>query len=374
MSYLKKEKYDAVMAHWDSIAKPIDGLGDFEHIIARIGAITGTAEPGIGRRTLLVFLSDNGIVDEGVSQSKSDVTHAVAWSMSRDESTVCVMARRAGVDVLPVDIGMTGEPVDGIEYHRIRSGTRSFALEPAMTYGETTQAIETGRRMAARVIEGSAKALHKNTVEDSLPGCDILLLGEMGIGNTSTATAVSCAMLGMAPDDVVGRGAGLSSDILKHKCEVISDALHKYGYLSEDGCSADMENNKRGAADKALEVLATLGGYDIAGMVGAIMEAYDRHVPVILDGLITLSAVLVAERMKPGIKDVCIPSHFPREPMGQRILKELGFSRAPIDAGLALGEGTGAVLLMPLLDVCMHLYDYGTRFEGMKLSAYERYK
>ena len=335
-----RSAYDAVMAHWDSIAKPIDGLGDLEHLIARIGGIQGTDKPVIARRTLIVFLSDNGIVREGVSQSESNVTHHVAESMARDESTVCVMSHRAGVGVLPVDIGMMGEPVPGIAYHRIREGTRSFASEPAMTEEESLRAIEVGRQMAAEACVYS----------------DILLLGEMGIGNTSTATAVSCALLGMDPGEVCGRGAGLSSELLIHKTEVIKEALKRYDIPKSE----------------VLRILCTYGGYDIAGMVGVILEASTRGMPVVMDGLITLSALLVAERMAPGAVDCSIASHFPREPMGQMILKELGLS-APIDAGIALGEGTGAVLLMPLLDVCMELFDHGTVFSGMDLEKYERY-
>mgnify|MGYP002856085304 CR=1 FL=1 len=344
-----KKYYDAVMAHWDSLAKPIDGLGDLERIVAQIGSIRQTDTPCIDHRTLLLFLSDNGIVAENVSQSESSVTHNVAEAMSRRESTVCVMAEKAGVDLLPVDIGMIGDPVPGITYRRIREGTRDFAVEPAMTMDETKKAIDIGREMAALAIDGGVSKV----------GCDVLLLGEMGIGNTSTATAVSCALLGLSPFDMAGHGAGLSERLIEHKKKILSDALKKYDFNPED----------------AIEVLSIFGGYDIAGMTGAILEAAKRHVPVILDGLITLSAALVAARLATDIDiaSFCIPSHFPREPMGQHLIHALGYEKAPIDAGIALGEGTGAVLLMPLLDVCMHLYYHGQCFERLSLQPYERY-
>ena len=345
-----KKYYDAVMAHWDSLAKPIEGLGDLERIVAQIGHIQHTDTPCIDHRTLLVFLSDNGIVAENVSQSNSSVTHSVAEAMSCGRSTVCVMSEKAGVDVLPVDIGMKGDPVPGIVYRRIREGSRDFYTESAMTLDETKQAIDTGREMASFAIDddGSKGA-----------GCDILLLGEMGIGNTSTATALGCALLGLDPREMVGRGAGLSQPQVEHKKNILSDALKKHEFNPDD----------------TLKVLSIFGGYDIAGMVGAILEASKRHVPVILDGLITLSAALTASCLynDADITDFCIPSHFPHELMGQRLIQELGYKKAPIDAGIALGEGTGAVLLMPLLDVCMHLYYNGQRFEALDLEPYERF-
>ena len=337
---VSREACDAVMRHWDSIAKPIDGLGMFERIIARIGAIQRSEKVTVAKRTLLVFISDNGIVEEGVSQCGQEVTHKVAEAMGSGCSTVCRMADIAEVTVHPVDIGMCGGRIEGIEDKRIRDGSRNFAKEPAMTMQETLDAIEAGYN--------AALSLHET-------GTRILLLGEMGIGNTSTATAVSCALLNIMPDDVTGRGAGLSDDRAEHKCRVIGNALRKY----------------RPDPDDVMGILSTFGGYDIAAMIGAILAGAICHMPVIADGLITLTAVLAAERLFPGTVNVCIASHNPREPLGKIILKELDLS-APIDADMALGEGTGAVLLMPLLDVCMNLYDEGLKFEGLKMDAYER--
>ncbi len=336
-----KKTYDDVMSQWDSIAKPIDGLGDMERLVARIGGIQGKSLPETDKRTLLVFIADNGITGEGVTQTDSSVTHAVAEAIAKDTSTVCVMAKQAGVNVLAVDIGMMGEPVEGIEYRRIREGTRDFYIEPAMTESETYAAIEAGIGMADMAID---------------EGCGLLLLGEMGIGNTSTATALSCALLDLEPNDHVGRGAGLSDELLVHKKEIIKKALSHYDFDRND----------------VIEVLSVFGGYDIAGMTGAVIEGARRRVPVVADGLITLSAILVAKMLCPGIRDHCVASHRPAEPMGRRIMSELAYT-APIDAGLALGEGTGAVLLMPLLDVCMRLYREGTRFKGIGIDSYERF-
>lgn len=332
----------AVRDHWDSIAKPIDGLGIYEEIIARIGGIQRSEAPAVRNRTLLIFLSDNGIVDEGVSQCDSSVTHSVAEAMAADRSTVCIMAREAGVRVYPADVGMKGEKVEGIADRRIRNGTRDFLKEPAMTQEEAELALNTGYEMVKQFKE---------------EGNDIVLLGEMGIGNTTTATAVSCAILGLDPYEVTGRGAGLTDEKLMHKCDVINEALGRYGY----------------DADDAMKILTLFGGYDIAAMAGAVKAGAELNVPVILDGLITLSAALTAERIYKGSSRACIASHMPKEPVGERIMKELSLE-APITAGMALGEGTGAVLLVPQLDVCMALYDKGSRFEGIGVEAYARYK
>ena len=334
--------YRKVLRRWDALAKPLDGLGLFEKITAQIGGIRRTDRPSVKNRTLLLFLSDNGIVEEGVSQSDASVTHSVAEAIAENRSTVCVMAEQAGVAVFPVDIGMKGEVVSGISFRRIKDGTRDFLREPAMTEEETLAAIDTGRREAARLAE---------------EGCELLLLGEMGIGNTTTATALGCAFLKTDPALVTGRGAGLPDEGLARKKEVIREGLARYDFDPED----------------ALEVLSLFGGFDIAGMVGAILACMERHVPVVADGLITLAAVLTAERLFPGAKDVCIASHRPAEAMGALIMDALGLT-APVDAGLALGEGTGGVLLMPILDVCMAYYDRGSRFEGIGVEAYTRFE
>lgn len=337
-----KEIYSAVKKHWDSIAKPLDGLGIYEGIIAKTGMIQRTERPSVKNRTLLIFLSDNGIVKEGVSQSGTDVTHSVAQAIAEDRSTVCIMAGEAGVKICPVDIGMEGSRVEGIIDRRIRNGTRDFLKEPAMTEDEVRIAMDTGCEMVRHLKE---------------EGNDVILLGEMGIGNTTTSTAVTCALLNLDPYEVTGRGAGLTDEKLKHKCDVISEALNRYTYDRDD----------------AMKILTLFGGYDIAAMTGAIKAGSELDVPIVLDGLITLSAALMAERVYKGSSRACIASHKPKEPVSERIMKELLLD-APIDAGMALGEGTGAVLLMPQLDVCMALFDKGSRFDGIGIKAYERYK
>lgn len=338
---LDRKAYEAVMEHWDSLAKPLDALGLYEKTIARIGGILRKNDFDLAKKALIVFLSDNGIVEEGVSQSPVDVTRKVALSMASGRGCVSLMARQAGVDVSYVDVGMKGEPVEGIADRKVREGTRDFLIEDAMTEEEALEAVGVGYEEACRLIS---------------EGNSLILLGEMGVGNTTTSTAVGCALLGKDPAFCVGRGSGMPDEMLEHKRSVIRQALSERQYDRRD----------------PLSVLCAFGGYDIAAMVGSILACARNHVPTVMDGLITLSALLVAERLFPGIKDACICSHVPREPMGRMMMEELSLE-APVDASLALGEGSGAVLLAAQLDVCMALYRGGNSFGGIGMQAYRRF-
>ena len=335
------DTYKAVIRHWDSIAKPLDALGQYERIIARIGGILRDSKFKIDKRALIVFLSDNGIVGENVSQSDISVTRKVALSMASGKGCVTLMAKRASVNVTYVDIGMRGSSIPGIADRKIREGTRNFLHENAMTEDEVLKAISFGYEDAASLIEAGNK---------------LILLGEMGVGNTTTSCAIGCALLGKSASEAVGRGSGMSDSMKGHKISVIDEALRVRSFYKND----------------PLSVLCAFGGYDIAGMVGAILACARLHVPAVIDGLITLSALLVAERLFPGIKDACICSHVPREPMGRMIMESLGL-KAPINASLALGEGSGAVLLVPQLDACMAVYDKGNSFEGIGMKSYRHF-
>jgi len=328
--------------YWDRIAKPLCGLGLYEKTISRIAAIRGTLVPSLEKKTLVLFFSDNGIAEENVSQSTQDVTRKVAVSTAKGRSSACLMARKANVDVVSVDVGMKGDTVPSFIDKRIREGSRNFLKEKAMTEEEMMKAIEAGFDVTQSLIQG---------------GTDVILLGEMGVANTTTATAVSCALLGLDPLSVTGRGSGLSDGLLDHKARVIREALKKYGFNSKSD---------------AMDVLCAVGGYDIAAMVGSIICCACHHVPVVLDGLITLCAALVSQRLFPGIEACMIASHRPREAAGKAVLENLGLE-APLDASLALGEGTGALLLMPQLDMALELYRSGASFGDIGMPSYEKY-
>ena len=244
----------AAYAAWDSIAHPLGGLGDFEDAVARIAAAQGSAEVAEFPRALAVFFSDNGVVAEGVSQSGQDVTRAVARNMCEGATSACRMAAFAGAEVVPVDVGMAR----GIEDARmvranVRRGSGNIAHGPAMSRDGAVRAIEVGIAVAC----GLARA-----------GVRLLAAGEMGIGNTTTSAAVLAALTGLAPEELTGRGAGLTDDAFRKKKDVIRRALTLH---------------RPDPADP-VGVLSAVGGLDLAAMTGAFLGLAAAHVPAVAAG------------------------------------------------------------------------------------------
>ena len=343
----KEEIFLKTKETWDGISKPIDGLGDFETLVCRIAAMKGDIAPRLKNRTLVVMCADNGIVEEGVSQSGKEITLAVAKAIGKGISSACSIGRSARVHVLPVDIGIDSEEEpEGVLNKKVLMGTRNFLKEPAMTEEEACQALWEGIDLAESL------AVH---------GTDLLAVGEMGIGNTTTAAAVLTALLKAEPSEFVGRGAGLSDEGLDRKREVIRKALEKYDF---DSISDPKE--------RSFEILRSVGGLDIAAMTGLYIGAAVRHLPVIIDGVISSTAALLAEIMVPGCRDYMIPSHRGREKGNIAALKALSLEPF-IDGNMALGEGTGAMMLVPLIDVVMDFYLKGASFSDYKIDEYKRF-
>lgn len=334
--------YKKVLKNWDSIAKPLDGMGRFETMIAQIGAIAGTDDIDITKKAVIIMCADNGIVEEGISQSGQEVTAAVAAQMGKGASSVGKMAAMAGADTIPVDIGIhRKEQIPGVLNRKICPGTRNFSKEPAMTREETVRAIFTG-------IEIVRECKRK--------GYQILATGEMGIGNTTTSSAVAAALLRCGAEEVTGRGAGLCGEKLQHKKQVITNAVKKYNLYEAE----------------PLTVLETVGGLDIAGLAGVCIGGGVFQIPIVLDGVISMTAALFSERMVPGTIRYLIASHKGKEPAVEKLRKELGLEPV-IDAGMALGEGTGAVMLLPLLEMALCVYQKRTLFSDLAIEQYERY-
>ncbi len=357
------EIYAAVQAHWDRVAKPLDSMGSFEPLTCRIGAILGDESVDIGKKAVIVFCADNGITQEGVSQSGSEVTESVAASMGRGASSVCKMAAAVGADVIPVDIGMCCDRTpEGVLARRVADGTKNFAKEPAMTEDQVLAAIAAGMDLARECRE---------------QGYRIIATGEMGIGNTTTSSAVAAALTGWDVEDVTGRGAGLDSEGLSRKIQVIRQALEGYGFARKDskaprGETPDGKNPRETDPDETIRVLACVGGADIAGMAGVFLGGALCRIPVVLDGLISAVAALAAERLVPGTKAYMVPSHLSREPAAGGIMDLLELEPA-IRADLALGEGTGAVMMFALLDMALRVYGDPTTFSDIQVEQYKRY-
>ncbi|MBQ2099715.1 MAG: nicotinate-nucleotide--dimethylbenzimidazole phosphoribosyltransferase [Lachnospiraceae bacterium] len=337
--------YQACKSGWDHIAKPLDGMGKFEELLSRISAIQGKVAADLLRAKLLVCCADNGIVEEGVSQSGQEITAICAESIGGGRSSVAIMAKEAGVEVSAIDVGIHADrKLANVCERKVRPGTRNFAKEPAMTQEEMLSAIETGIQLVSESRE---------------QGMTILCIGEMGIGNTTTSSAVTAALLGLPVEAVTGRGAGLDDEKLKHKIQVIREAIEKYGLQD--------------AEKDPLDVLRCVGGLDIACMAGICMGGALYHVPILLDGFISMAAALIACRVQPLIKEYLIPSHCGKEPAMQKIAEELNLSPV-IYANMALGEGTGAILMMQLLKTTNAVYEKSVSFEVAGIAQYERYK
>jgi len=334
--------YRKILGNWDRIAKPLDGMGRFETITAQIGAILGTEEIGLFKKAVLILCADNGIVAEGISQSGQEVTAAVAGQMGKGASSVGKMAAAIGADTIPVDIGIDQEePIPGVLNCKVRRGTGNFRTGPAMTQEEAVRAVFTG----IRLVEDCRKK-----------GYRILATGEMGIGNTTTSSAVAAALLRCRADKVTGRGAGLCDEKLQHKKQIIAEAIERYGLYEAE----------------PLRVLETVGGLDIAGLAGVCIGGGLFHIPIVLDGVISMAAALLAQRLVPGTVQYLIPSHKGREPAVERLMEELGLEPV-IDGKMALGEGTGAVMMLSLLEMALCVYRGRTLFSDIQVKQYERF-
>ena len=330
-----------VKKHWDMLAKPLDGMGCFETITAQIGAILGTEQIDLGKKGVLIFCADNGIVEEGVSQTGQEVTLAVAKSMAGKGSSVCRMAQSIGAETIPVDIGINSEEaIPGVLDCKVRPGTRNFLKEPAMTEEETVRAIAAGIELVRDCRE---------------QGYRLLGTGEMGIGNTTTSSAVTAALLQCEAEEVTGRGAGLTDQGLTRKQQAVRTALETYHLWHAD----------------AFTVLQTVGGLDIAGLTGMCIGGAMWQIPIVLDGVISMAAALVAERLFPGVREYLIPSHLGKEPAAAKLAHELRLTPV-IHGGMALGEGTGAVMMFSLLDMAMSIYGQSATFSEIEVEQYRR--
>ena len=326
-------------ARWDGIAKPLGSLGLLEDSIIRIAGITGSANVHLTRRGVIVLCADNGVVAEGISQSGSEVTKIVAENLTKRQTSVCRMANTVNTDVIPVDMGMASRLDNVLLLDRhIADGTRNIAEGPAMTISQAQKAIKTGIELVKSCCE---------------QGYDILATGEMGIGNTTTSSAVTAVLLGLPVREVTGRGSGLSDEALERKVSVIEKAIQ----INQPD------------PDDALDVLAKLGGFDIAGMTGIFIGGALYRLPIIVDGIISSVSALIASRLCLKAINGMLGSHKSMEPAGKILLDALKL-RPLITAEMRLGEGTGAVALLPLLDMALSVYHGSSSFNEIGIDAY----
>lgn len=317
---LDSSALDAAKAYEKRLAKPAGSLGRLEEIAAWYAAVRGAFPPPPVRRTVLgLFAADHGVVAEAVSAYGSQVTSQVVANVMAGAAAINAIAAESGVDLALVDVGIAGDlsaapthPIVALRSEKIRFGTGNLRREAAMTESEVTRALRAGAAVAGDAADS---------------GADALCTGEVGIGNTTAAAALISVFTGRPPRDVVGAGTGIDDAVRERKVRVVEGALALH-------CPR---------AERPLEVLATIGGLEIAALAGFILEGARRRLPVVLDGVVTNAAALVAVAMEPTVRAFLLASHASPEPGARASLATLGL--APLlDLGLRLGEGTGAAL------------------------------
>ena len=313
---------EAAWEHWNNIAIPLHSLGRLQDTIVRIAGMTGNPKVDLSKKALVVMCADNGVVEEGVTQSGQEVTLLVSENFLNKKATASIFCQHTGADIFPVDIGIASD--SKIINRKIAYGTKNMTKEPAMTREEAVRAIEVGIRMVEELKNQDYR---------------IIATGEMGIGNTTTSSAVTSVLLEVEPEKVTGRGAGLSSEGLQKKIRAIERALELH----------------RPDRNDPVDVLARVGGFDLAGLAGVFIGGAVYHIPVIADGFISCTAALCAVRMCPEVRDYLITSHKSKEPAANMVLKALNIP-VFLDCDMCLGEGSGAVAIYPLLDLALKIY------------------
>ena len=347
--------------HWDSIAKPLDSLGEFEKIFQKLSAIYESEIPDISNKCITVMCADNGIVKEGISQSDKDVTLAVAKSMALGTSSIAVLSRAAGSKMMVFDMGIDSFDTEiyslGVINHKLMHGTNNFIKEKAMPLDITLRALLTGISIVRELKDNKTK---------------IIGTGEMGIGNTTTSSALSAAILNLPVEDVTGRGAGLDDVKLKKKIDIIKEGIEKYGFRDKLFFDSIKSEDKSVRVLAVLDLLSSLGGLDIATLTGIFIGGSIYKLPIVIDGVISEVAALFAYFINPLCKEYMVASHLSREPVASIIFDILGL-KPVIDASLALGEGSGCAMLFPLLDMVLEIYTKNASFSDIKIEEYKRF-
>lgn len=334
---LNQTAMEMAQKKWNSIAKPLHSLGKLEDHIIRIAGITGSAQVQLDKRALIAMCSDNGVVEEGVTQTGQEVTAIVAENFLDGATSAAIMCQSAHVDLFPIDIGMVKDT--RVPDYKVAYGTKNMVKEPAMTREEALQAILTGVYLVKEKKEA---------------GYQIIATGEMGIGNTTTSSAVASVLLDESVETMTGRGAGLDSSGLKRKIKAIKTAIEKHEPDAED----------------PVDVLAKVGGFDLAGLTGIYLGGAYYHIPIVMDGFISAVAALTAVQLCNKAREYMIVSHVSKEP-GMHILLEALGMEASMTCDMCLGEGTGAVAFLPVLDMALAVYEKMSTFSEIHIDDYE---
>ena len=311
----------------DSLAKPPQSLGKLESLAVQLSAITGELYPKINQKAVIVMAADHGVYEEGVTPNPQSTTVFQTLSFPKGTTGMCTIAKVTNAKVVAVDVGVKEDlPADaGVIIKKVKYGTNNMAKVPAMSREEAIRAIEVGIEV---------------TIEQIKEGVNLLGTGEMGIANTTPSAAILAVLHGCDPLEVTGMGAGVGAGGIEYKAAVIRKAIELH----------------QPDANDPIDVLAKVGGLEIAGMAGTFLAGAANRVPVVVDGYISSVAALIACRLNPNVKDYIIPSHISEEPGAKIVAKMLGLEPM-LHMNMRLGEGSGAALAFPILDAACSMVE-----------------
>ncbi len=333
----------------DNLTKPQGSLGKLERIAKEVALITGIPKPEVAKKIVVVFAADHGVAEEGVSAYPQEVTTQMVYNFLNKGAAINVIAEHVGADVYVVDVGVKNEinfenKIKNVNFisKKINFGTKNFLKQQAMSYKEAEESILVGIEVAEDIVK-------KYKVQDNkIP---LIAIGEMGIGNTTAASLITCVVCGISPRESVGRGTGVDDYKYEHKLKVVEQVLEKYEFKFSDG----------------IDILSKVGGYEIGGMVGVILAAAYHKIPVVLDGFISTSSALIASCLCCKTVNYMIAGHVSQEPAHKIQLDFLGL-KPILDLDMRLGEGTGACLAMSIIELSCKILNNMATFESAGVS------
>ncbi len=335
---LDRSPEPAIQQHIDQKTKPLGALGRLEELACQLALIQRQERITIEQPTMLVFAADHGIARHGISIAPSDVTRQMVLNFLGGGAAINCFCREHQIELKVVDAGIL-TPIDDprLIHQRLGAGTADLSVEPAMSQEQAHLGLQLGSELAKAQVAA---------------GCNLLAFGEMGIGNTTPASALLAALTGIPVAACVGRGTGIDDAQLSRKISLVSQALARVG----DGSDP-------------VRLLAELGGFEIAQITGAMLAAAEQQITMLIDGFIVTSAALLAVKIAPAARDYMIFSHGSSEGSGHGIMLETLKARPLLDLGLRLGEGTGAALALPLLRSACAFYNEMASFASAGVSV-----
>jgi nicotinate-nucleotide--dimethylbenzimidazole phosphoribosyltransferase len=319
--------------HLDNLTKPPHSLGRLEELARSFGLMRGSTDLILQRRAIFTFAADHGISRAGVSAYPREVTAQMVFNFIHGGAAINVLCRHYGIQNVVVDAGVDYDfpEIAGLVSRKVGRGTENFLERPAMTVEQAMQSVEAGMDLAQ--------------------GYDLLGTGDMGIGNTTSSAAICAIFTGLPVEEVVGRGTGVDDDRLRHKTNVILDALARH----------------KPDASNPLDVLAKVGGFEIGAIAGLILGAASRRIPVVVDGFISGAGAMIATRLEPACREYLFFSHVSRE-RGHRRMLEFFDAHPILDLDMCLGEGTGAAIAMDVITAAVRVYNEMATFDSASVS------